>query len=95
MLWDDPVEQPQKAAQVIVKVANPAGMKVNQMLLECEQILAGANVRDLAQAATATAKLGDIERQLGYLIGDGRVERARTYVREQIRRIKVASIEAI
>ena len=52
-------------------------------------------MRNLAQAATATAKLGEIERQLGSLKGDGRVERARAYVKEQVRKIKVASIEAI
>ena len=39
--------------------------------------------------------LGEIERQLGALKGDGRVDRARAYVKEQIRKIKVASIEAI
>ena len=27
-LWDDPVEQPQAAARIIAKVANPAGMRV-------------------------------------------------------------------
>ena len=95
VLWDDPQEQPQKVAQVIAKIANPVGMRVNQLLLECEQIVSAADTRNLAQAATATAKLGEIERQLGTLRGNDRVERARVYVREVIRKIKVASIEAI
>jgi MoxR-like ATPase len=95
VLWDDPQEQPGKAAQVIAKIANPTGMKINQLLLEVEQILAATDVRNLAQAATATAKLGEIDKQLGTLKGDGRLERARSYVREQVKKIKLASIEAI
>jgi MoxR-like ATPase len=95
VLWDAPEEQPEKVAQVIARIANPTGMRLNQLLLECEQVLSSTDVRNLAQAATATAKLGEIDRQLGALKGNGRVERARSYVKEQIRKIKVASIEAI
>ena len=95
VLWDDPLEQPEKCAQVIARVANPVGMRVNQLLLECEQILSGTDVRNLAQAATAAAKLGEIDRQLAGLKGNGRLERARAYVREQVRRIRIASIESV
>src|SRR5262245_38545258 len=95
VLWDDPEEQPEKCAQVIARVANPRGMRVSSLLLECEQVLAGCDVRDLAQAATAAAKLGEIERSLASLRGDGRVERARSYVKEQARQLKLASIEAL
>ena len=63
----DPVEQPEKVASVIARVANPTSMRVNQLLLECEQILSSTDVRNLAQAATATAELGDIERTLAGL----------------------------
>ena len=95
VLWDDPQEQPQKCASVIAKVANPTGMRVNGLLVEAEQILAGCEVRDLARAATATAKLGEIEKTLASLKGNDRAERARAYVREQVRKLKIASIEAI
>src|SRR5262249_34842319 len=64
VLWDDPQEQPQVCARVIARVANPAGMRVNGLLLECEQVLAATNPRDLAQAATAAAKLGEIDKAL-------------------------------
>ena len=94
VLWDDPVEQPAKCAQVIARIANPAGMRVNQFLLETEQILASTDVRNLAEAAKAAAKLAEIERQLGSLRGDGRVEKARAYVKEQLKRLKLASLEA-
>lgn len=95
VLWVDPTEQPLKAAQVIIKVANPVGMKINGLLLETEQILIGADLRNLAQAATATAKLGEIDRQLAALKGNHRLEKARGYVRDQIKRIKLASLEAV
>jgi MoxR-like ATPase len=94
-LWDVPEEQPEKVAQVVARVANPTGMRINQLLLEVEQILASTDVKQLAQAASATAKLQEIERTLAGLRGDGRLLKARNYVRDQIRRIKVASIESI
>jgi MoxR-like ATPase len=94
-LWDSPEEQPEKVAQVVGRIANPIGMKVNQLLLECEQILAATNPRILAQASAATAKLGEIDKQLGMLRTDSRQIRARAYVREQIRLIKLASLDAI
>ena len=94
-LWDDPVEQPLKAAQVIARIANPAGMRVSQLLLEAEQVLAAADVRNLADAAKAAAKLAEIEKQLAGLKGNGRVEKARTYLKGELKKLKLASIEAI
>ena len=94
-LWDDPQEQPQTAARVIARVANPVGMRVTQLLLEVEQVLAGADVRNLPDAAKAAAKLAEIDRQLAGLRGNGRVEKARTYLKDQLKRLKLASIEAV
>jgi MoxR-like ATPase len=94
-LWDDPVEQPQTAARVIARVANPVGMRVTQLLLEVEEVLAAADVRNLADAAKAAAKLAEVDRQLAGLKGGGRVETGRAYVKDQLRRLKLASIEAV
>jgi MoxR-like ATPase len=82
-------------AQVIAKIANPTGMRVTQLLLEVESVLAGADVRNLADAAKAAAKLGEVDRQLTGLSGNGRVEKARLYVRDQLKKLKLASIEAV
>lgn len=68
---------------------------VNQLLLEAEDILADADPRDLAKAATAAAKLGEIDRRLGDLGADPRAARMRVYVREQIRKLRLASIAAV
>lgn len=94
-LWDSPEEQPQKVAQVIARIANPTGMRVTQLLLEAEQVLAAADVRSLAEAAKAAAKLAEIDRQFAGLKGHGRIETARTYLKDQLKKLKLASIEAV
>ncbi len=94
-LWDTPDEQPQKVAQVIAKIANPTGMRVTQLLLEVESVLAATDVRNLAEAAKAAAKLGEIDKQLATLSGNGRVEKARLYLKDQLKKLKLASIEAV
>jgi MoxR-like ATPase len=94
-LWDDPVEQPRKVQQVIARVANPVGMRLTQLLVEADEIVGATDVRSLADAAKAAAKLGEIEKQLAALSGDARVEKARLHVREQLRQLKLASLDAI
>jgi MoxR-like ATPase len=94
-LWDAPEEQPQKAAEVVARIANPTGMRVNQLLLECEQVVSGCDVRNLSSAATAAAKLGEIDRALAGLKSDARVARARAHVKDQVKRLKLASLEAV
>jgi len=94
-LWDDPTEQPQKVAQIIAKIANPTGMRVTQLLLEIESVLGSTDVRNLADAAKAAAKLGEIDRQLSSMSGNGRLEKARVYLKDQLKKLKLASIEAV
>jgi MoxR-like ATPase len=94
-LWDDPLEQPQIVARVIATIANPTGMRITQLLLEVESVLAATDVRNLAEAARAAAKLGEIDRQLASLSGHERLEKARTYLKEQLKKLKLASIEAL
>lgn len=94
-LWDDPHEQPSKVAQVIAKIANPPGMRVAQLVLEAEGVLAATDARNLADAATAAAKLAEIDKQLAGLSGTGRVEKARRYLKDQLKKLKLASIEAV
>lgn len=95
-LWDDPQEQPEKVAGTIARIANPTGMRVNSLLLEVEQILADTDVRNLAQAAGAASKLQEVYKQLqGLTGGNGRVTKAKQYVQEQVKRIKLASLDTI
>jgi len=94
-LWDQPGEQAGIAARIIGRVANPVGMRVNQLLLEVEQVVSGTDTRNLTDAAKAAAKLGEIDRQLAALKGNGRLAKARDYVRDQLKKLKLASIEAV
>lgn len=95
VLWDAPEEQPEVCARVIAKVANPVGMRVTSLLVEVESVLSATDPRNLADAAKAAAKLGEIARQLEALPADARVEKARAYLKEQLKKIKLASIEAV
>jgi MoxR-like ATPase len=52
-------------------------------------------VRNLADAAKAAAKLAEIDRQFSTLKGNGRVEKARSYLKDQLKKLKLASIEAV
>jgi hypothetical protein len=64
--------------------------------LEKERASLGRWQKRLAQAASAAGKLQEIVKKLGTLKGgDSRVAKAREYVQSQIKRIKLASIEAI
>jgi MoxR-like ATPase len=94
-LWEDPAEQPELTARVIARIANPPGMRVNALLLESEEILADADPRDLAKAAAAAAKLGEVERRLGELGTESRAVKVRAHIREQIRKLRLASLAAI
>ena len=95
VLWDDPDEQPAVCGRVIARVANPPGMRVTALLVEAEQVLAAVEPRNLTSAATAAAKLGEIERQLATVSANGRAERARGHVKEQLRKLKLASLDAV
>ena len=82
-------------ARVIAKIANPIGMRVNSALLEAEQIITGTDPRKLDEAAKAAAKLGEIDRGLAPLAGNGRADKARRYVAEKLRGLKLAAVESI
>jgi MoxR-like ATPase len=94
-LWDDPQEQPRTVAKVITAVANPPGMRVTQLLLEVESVLSATDARDLAGAAKAAAKLNEVEKQLAALTGHPRADAARGYVRDRVKQLKLASLEAV
>jgi MoxR-like ATPase len=93
-LWDDHQEQPQKVAAVVAKVASPPGMRVSALLLEAEGVVAAADTRDLARAATAAAKLQEVDRQLAALKADARLSRARAHVQGLLKQVRLDSLGA-
>ena len=60
ILWDDPNEQPEKCTQIVAKLANPAKAKITAVLVEAEEIVAKTDPTKLTEATTATAKLGNL-----------------------------------
>jgi MoxR-like ATPase len=96
ILWDDPEEQPQKAASIVAKVANPTGMKVNSLLKEAEDVVQATDPRNIGQAGTAIPKLEEILKQLAALPdSDPRVKKAEDIIGRQIKSIKKAAIEGL
>lgn len=94
VLWDDPTEQPRKVAEIVGRVANPSGMKINSLLMEAEQIIAAVEIKDLSKTAVATKKLTEISKNLQGITGL-KAEQAYDYVRSEVKRIKAASVEAL
>lgn len=94
VLWDDPTEQPKKLAEIVGRVANPTGMKINGLLMEAEEIIAKADLKELSQAAVATKKLGEVAKQLKAVTGE-RARQAHEHVAAEIKRIKVATVNAM
>lgn len=94
ILWDDPAEQPQELAKIVGKIANPQQMRINTLVMEAEEIIAGTNLLDLGETAIACKKLGEIHGKLSKLSGP-RAEQSTDHVKAEIKRIRLATVEAI
>jgi len=94
VLWDDPTEQPGKLAQIVGRIANPEGMRVNSLLIECEQIISATDLRDLSQTATACKKLAEVHSKLVAAPGS-KAKMAAEHVASEVKRIRLASVEAL
>jgi MoxR-like ATPase len=89
VLWEDPAEQPKKLAEIIGTIANPVGMKVNARLLEAEEIIASADLKDLAKTSVADKKLSAIHKELSNM--GARAANAADYVAEERKKMRVAA----
>jgi MoxR-like ATPase len=94
VLWVDPAEQPAKLAQIVGEIANPAGLKVNTLLMEAEQIISSTDGKDLAKASVACKKLQEINKQLVSVSGS-KATQARDYIEAEGKRIKLAAMQAL
>jgi hypothetical protein len=70
VLWDDPQEQPVKLAEIVGRIANPVGMKVNALLAECGEVISKTALTDMGQCIGASKKLAEVLKQLKVLNGD-------------------------
>lgn len=91
VLWDDPAEQPRKVAEIVGRIANPSGMKINGLLMEAEQILSTLNPKRYEDAVQGISKLNEIVKQLGNCAG-AKADKAKNYIVSEVKRVRVASL---
>lgn len=90
VLWDDPQEQPQKASEIVCKIANPVGAEINGILAEADEVLTGINPKNLSAPETFAGlkKLEDCQKRLTSLPGNGRAQKARDYIKARLTGIR-------
>jgi len=84
-----------KVRSVIMQIAAPVGMKVNSLISEIEQVLSSVDPKDLGQAATAAAKLSEINKSLKGLKTHPKAVAAIAYLKEQITQLRLKSLDSI
>ena len=94
VLWVDQQESA-KVRSVIMQIAAPVGMKVNGLISEIEQVLSSVDPKDLGQAATAAAKLSEINKTLKGLNSHPKAVAAIAYLKEQITQLRLKSLDSI
>ena len=94
VLWGDQ-EEFVKVRSVIMQIAEPVGMKVNGLISEIEQVLSSVDPKDLGQAATAAAKLSEINKTLKGLKSHPKAVAAIAYLKEQTTQLRLKSLDSI
>ena len=94
VLWVEQ-EEATKVRSVIMQIAAPVGMNVNGLISEIEQVLSSVDPKDLGQAATAAAKLSEINKTLKGLKSHPKAVAAIAYLKEQITQLRLKSLDSI
>ena len=94
VLWVEQ-EEATKVRSVIMQIAAPVGMKVNGLISEIEQVLSSVDPKDLGQAATAAAKLSEINKTLKGLNSHPKAVAAIAYLKEKITELRLKSLDSI
>jgi MoxR-like ATPase len=95
ILWGDHAEESAKVRSVIMQVAAPVGMKVNGLISEIEQVLSSVDPKDLGQAATAAAKLSEINKALKGLKSHPKAIAGLAYLKEKITELRLKSLDSV
>ena len=94
VLWNEH-EEFVKVRSVIMQIAAPVGMKVSGLISEIEQVLSSVDPKDLGQAATAAAKLSEINKTLKGLKSHPKAVAAIAYLKEQTTQLRLKSLDSI
>lgn len=95
VLWTEPLKEPVLVKAAILKHASPTSMKVAGLLSEANEVLEGCNAADLAQAATAAAKLSEVQKKLSAMKSAESVTEALQFVKDQINQLRQKSMDSI
>lgn len=92
VLWDQP-EQREKATDVIVKIANPAGARLNAILAEVDEVLRDIG-NDTSKRLAAINKLKTSESEVERLSvsGNGRAAKVLSYVQGESLRLNALAL---
>lgn len=92
VLWDDPNEQPEKCAEIVTRIANPVGAKLNELLREVDAVVSEAV--DAATRMAAIKKLEKSEKEADKLRvgGNGRATKCFDYIRRERVRMQAAAL---
>ncbi len=74
VLWDDPTEQPEKAAKVVSKIANPVGSAITEFLIQAE------SVAESTATIESVPKLQEILNKIKQLGNEPRAVKAQRHV---------------
>lgn len=97
VLWDDPAEQPQKVASIVMKVACPVLEQVTQALIMVDEVMEKTDYREITSIRTAGKKLQDILGSLQKIGGDasGRVDKAIEYLKDCGKSLRQKAMDAV
>lgn len=79
VLWDDPQEQPEKCAKVVMRVANPLQLIIDEKLAIAADVVKSCNATD------AVPKLQALQKELNGLNNDPRRDKAVAIVKQMIK----------
>lgn len=93
VLWTDPNEAPEKCADIVSRIANPIGARLNDLLRDVDTATRDA-AGDAAQRLTAIKKIEACEREAVKLSasGNGRAAKALAYIRNQRVQLQAAAL---
>jgi hypothetical protein len=70
-------------------------MKAAALLYEANEVMEGCNAADLAQAATAAAKLSEVQKKLSAMKKSESVTEALHFVKDQINQLRQKTLDSI
>jgi MoxR-like ATPase len=95
VLWSEPMEQPAKAAVIVMKKANPTAAQVTNMLGQAQEIVSNTNTKDLPSVIEATKKLADIKKKLAAMKDSERRDAALEFVTDNDRNLRKIAMDGV